>query len=60
MFKLIGALLALYTTYAAIGGEVHAKAGIRWRVVQKAESPKYFWSIIVIYGGLSLMLMTYF
>lgn len=60
MFKLIGVLLALYTTYAAIGGQVHAKSGIRWRTVLKAETPGYFWTVIVIYAGLSLALITVF
>ncbi|HEY0942126.1 MAG TPA: hypothetical protein VGE08_18695 [Steroidobacter sp.] len=58
MFKLLGALLAVYTTFAAADGQVHAKSGIRWRKVLKAESPGYFWSVIVIYAGLSLALLT--
>jgi hypothetical protein len=58
MFKLLGTLLALYTTYAAIEGRVLAKAGIRMRTVLRTETPRYFWSVIVIYGALSLALMT--
>lgn len=60
MFKLVGALLALYTTYAAISGQVFAKSGISGRTVLKAESPGYFWVVIVIYATLSVALITVF
>lgn len=60
MFRLIGILLALYTAYAAISGEVFAKSGISGRAVLKAESPGYFWVVIVIYAALSAALITVF
>ena len=60
MFRLLGALLALYTAYAAIRGEVFAKAGISGRLVLKTESPGYFWVVIGIYAALSVALLTVF
>lgn len=60
MFRLVGVLLALYTAYAAISGEVFAKSGISGRVVLRAESPGYFWVVIVIYAALSAALITVF
>ena len=56
MFKLLGALLALYTIYAAARGEVVAKAGPGARTVMRDESPRYFWCVIIIYAGLALAL----
>ena len=60
MFRLLGALLALYTTYAAISGAVFAKSGVSGRTVLKTESPGYFWVVIVIYAALSVALITVF
>jgi hypothetical protein len=60
MFKLIGALLAIYTACAAANGTIHAKSGIRMRTIAREESPGYFWSVVGIYGVLSLLLLTYF
>ena len=60
VFKILGALLGLYTLYAALKGEVYAKRGASGRVVSRADSPEYFWVIIAIYTGLSLALVTIF
>lgn len=60
MFRLLGALLALYTTHAAISGEVFAKSGISGRTVLRTESPRYFWVVIMIYAALSVALITVF
>ncbi|HEX7113129.1 MAG TPA: hypothetical protein VF216_11855 [Mizugakiibacter sp.] len=60
MFKLLGALLAIYVIYAIVRGEVYAKAGARGRVVSRAESPEYFWVMIACYIGLSVALATVF
>lgn len=60
MFRLIGVLLALYTAYAVVSGEVFARSGISGRTVLKAESPGYFWVVIVIYAALSVALITVF
>jgi hypothetical protein len=60
MFKLLGALLAGYTLWAAIDGKVYAKSGglRQARMVIKADEPCYFWVVIAIYGGLSIALLT--
>jgi hypothetical protein len=60
VFRLLGVLVALYTFYAVVNGEVYAKAGAGGRVVSRADSPVYFWSIVIIYAALSAMLMTVF
>ncbi|WP_028920660.1 hypothetical protein [Pseudoxanthomonas suwonensis] len=60
MFKLIGALLLLYVCYAVATGRIHAKAGVRMREVQRIDSPGYFWSVVVIYAALSVVLFTVF
>ena len=60
MFKVLGALLALYTIYAAAKGEVVAKAGPGARTVLRDESPRYFWCVVVIYAGLALALVFLF
>ena len=60
MFKVLGALLALYTIYAVAKGEVVAKAGPGARTVVRDESPRYFWCVIIIYAGLVLALVFLF
>jgi hypothetical protein len=60
MFKLLGALVALYAGYAVMRGEVFAKAGPWGRVVSRAESPRYFWGVIAVYAGLSVALVAVF
>ena len=57
---MLGVLVALYTTYAAIKGEVYAKSGPWGRTVSRVDSPEYFWVVIVIYAGLSVALITVF
>jgi hypothetical protein len=60
MFKLLGALVALYAIYAVAKGEVVAKAGPGARTVVRDESPRYFWCVVVIYAGLALGLVFLF
>ena len=60
MFKFLGALVALYTVYAAARGEVVAKAGPGARTIVRDESPRYFWGVVVIYAGLALALVFLF
>ncbi|HUG35760.1 MAG TPA: hypothetical protein VML54_02350 [Candidatus Limnocylindrales bacterium] len=60
MFAALGVLVALYTTYATITGEVYAKAGPGARLVSREESPGYFWTVIAIYAGLGVALITVF
>jgi hypothetical protein len=58
MFKLLGALVGVYTLVAAVKGEVYAKSGVWGRTISKHESPEYFWIVIAIYGALSVALLT--
>lgn len=60
MFKVIGGLFALYIAYAAISGKVSARSGVFRRTISRQDSPRYFWTIIIIYAGLSGALMTVF
>jgi hypothetical protein len=60
MFRLIGALLVLYTLFAAINGEVYAKSGVWGRTIRKADEPTYFWIVIGIYAALSIALFVIF
>ena len=60
MFKILGIVVALYTAYAVINGEVYAKSGPWGRTVSRVDSPRYFWTVIVIYAGLSVALLTVF
>lgn len=60
MFKILGGVVALYTAYAAVKGEVYAKSGAWGRTVSRARSPEYFWVVIVIYACLSVALMVVF
>ncbi len=60
MFKILGAILAIYTVYAAVSGRVHAKSGMGGRTISRQDSPAYFWVVIAIYGGLSVALFAIF
>jgi hypothetical protein len=60
MFKLIGALLVLYTLFAAINGEVYAKSGVWGRTIRRVDEPTYFWIVIGIYAALSIALFVVF
>lgn len=60
LFKFLGVMLAIYVIYAIKSGEVYAKSGASGQTVSLEASPGYFWTVIVIYGGLSLALVTVF
>jgi len=60
LFKLLGVLLALYTLLSVLRGEVYAKDRAWGRTFRRADEPRWFWSIIVIYCGLSVALLTVF
>lgn len=60
MFKALGLLVALYTLYSVVKGEVYAKSGAWGKTVSRAESPEYFWVVIAIYAALALALVTIF
>jgi hypothetical protein len=52
--------VGIYTAYAALTGSVYAKSGPGGRLVSREESPEYFWTVIAIYSGLSVALLTVF
>jgi hypothetical protein len=60
MFEALGIILAAYTAYAAIAGEVYAKSGLSLRKISRQESPAYFWTVISIYFALSIALILVF
>ena len=60
MFKILGGLVILYTLYAASKGEVYAKSGAWGKTILKTETPQYFWTVIFIYSGLGIALLTVF
>jgi hypothetical protein len=60
MFRALGILVLLYVGYALSRGEVHAKAGWRWRRVARGESPGYFSAVIAIYILLGIALIFVF
>jgi len=60
MFKALGILLGLYTAYAVGTGSVFAKSGPWGRRVARAAAPRYFWTVIAIYAGVSIALLTVF
>ena len=60
MFKAIGVLVALYAAYAAVKGQVYARSGVWGRTVSRAQSPEYFWMVILAYFGLAIVLLTVF
>jgi hypothetical protein len=60
MFKGLGILVAAYTLWAIIDGKVYAKSGVWGRHIVKADEPRYYWVVIVIYAGLSVALVTVF
>lgn len=60
MFKLLGVLVGSYALYSAFRGEVIAKSGPWAETVTKAESPRYFWTVVGIYAALSVAMLTIF
>ena len=60
LFKVLGAVVALYAIYAVVIGEVYAKSGPGGRRVSRKTAPQYFWVVIVIYAGLAIALITVF
>jgi hypothetical protein len=60
MFKLIGAVLALYIAQSLSRGEVLVKRGWRGERILRDESPGGFWLAITVYGLLCMALLTVF
>jgi hypothetical protein len=60
MFMLLGIIVGLYTTFAACTGNVYAKRGPGAAVIERSESPGYFWIVIGCYSALAIAMMTIF
>jgi hypothetical protein len=60
LFRAIGALVALYTLYAVVKGAVYARSGMKGGIVSRRERPGYFWTLIAVYAGLSIAMVTVF
>ena len=60
MFKLLAVLLAGYTLYALLEGEVFAKSGAWGKHIRRSEEPFNFMFTIVIYFLLALAMFFYF
>ncbi|GJM04042.1 MAG: hypothetical protein DHS20C09_00330 [marine bacterium B5-7] len=59
-FKAIGVMIFLYTVYCLFTGEVYAKDKASGRTFYKADEPKSYWTIIVIYFCLSIACFFFF
>lgn len=60
MFDVMGIGVGIYALYAAVTGQVWAKAGPGARRVERSASPAYFWTVIAIYAGLAVALVVWF
>ena len=60
MFKVLGVMLGLYVVYALSIGEVFAKHGVWGRTSKRSEHPFRYWSGIVVYIVLSVVLLLVF
>jgi hypothetical protein len=60
MFKLLGALLAMYVIYCVLRGETFAKQGPWGRTLRRDEGAARFRAVIGVYVLLSAALMFYF
>ncbi|MCC6713871.1 MAG: hypothetical protein IT496_01440 [Gammaproteobacteria bacterium] len=60
MFKTLGIAVGLYAAYAAATGSVYANSGAWGRSITRAASPRRFWTVIAIYAGVSIALLTIF
>jgi hypothetical protein len=60
VFDVLGVVVGVYTAYAALRGEVFAKAGPSGRAVSREDSPAYFWIVVAVYAGLAAALIIVF
>lgn len=59
LLPVLGGLIALYTLYAACTGSIYVRSGVAGRRVFRSEEPGTFWLTIVVYLGLSGMLLVF-
>lgn len=55
-FQALGVLLAIYVICAIASGTVYAKDKWSYSAIHRDETPGRFWTIVVIYAGLSAAL----
>ena len=60
LFDVLALPVGLYALYAAVTGEVYAKAGPWGRTISRSESPVDFWMTVVIYAALAIALAAVF
>ena len=62
MFKLLGIAVAIYVVFAAYDGRVYSERGWLRRpsMVERDAEPRWFWTVIAIYGALAVALITVF
>jgi hypothetical protein len=60
VFKVVGAAVALYVLYALSSGEIFAKRGAWGVTARRDEQPFQYWSTVVVYAVLSVMLFFFF
>jgi hypothetical protein len=62
VFKLLGILVAIYVVFAAYDGRVYAERAWLRRpsMVERSAEPRWFWTVIAIYGALAVALITVF
>ena len=56
LFQTLGVLLAIYVIYAIASGRVHTKDHWKGATLERDAQPGQYWTVIVIYAGLSLAL----
>jgi len=60
MFKILGALLALYVARCIVAGDVYGRSGLWGRSWRRDEDALGYWSAVGAYGALMLMLFFLF
>lgn len=60
LFKLLGGLVLAYAALSAMQGSVYARHRAWGRRIERDAEPGWFWSVIVIYAGLGIALLTVF
>jgi hypothetical protein len=61
MFAFLGVIVGLYTTFAAFAGKVYARSRfVGGGMIERDESPVYFWTVIACYAALAIALVTVF
>ena len=60
MFRILGALIVCYVSYTLAAGEVYARYGAWGQTVRRDEEPFKYWSGVISYSVLALLLFFVF